>query len=288
MVLRARVPSRRDRRVGHGRVRGASVRRVPHGDGVRRLDAVPGRASGGRGDIGIVGPLPRAGGRAGRTRLRAADRRSSARSSGCSWRPAARSSPEPFGSRAWCGRRSSIPACSARSRAEPEARSGSLPADARVSRVARRRLADAAGRARAGRRGRAAARGRPAAGSGDVHAGRLGERSPIGACCSSAITRSCCRTSRSWWSRRRWAAARRSRDPAGPCRSSARARCRRSTTRRLVAAVARADVARTSAPDVPTRSMPPGYWAFLLVPAIATVGARTVGGTHVARPVGRT
>jgi hypothetical protein len=47
----------------------------------------------------------------------------------------------------------------------------------------------------------------------------------------------------------------------------------------LVPAVARGDVARTPAPDVPTRPMPPGYWAFLLVPAIATVG----GGRWAAR-----
>src|SRR6185436_850609 len=40
----------------------------------------------------------------------------------------------------------------------------------------------------------------------------------------------------------------------------------------LAAAVARDDVARTPVPDVPTRSMPPGYWAFLLLPAIATIG----------------
>ena len=39
----------------------------------------------------------------------------------------------------------------------------------------------------------------------------------------------------------------------------------------LVPSVARADDALS--PDPPTRSMPPGYWAFLLVPAIATVGA---------------
>ena len=75
MVLRARVPSRRDRRVGHGRPRRASVRGVPLRDGARAVVAVPGRANGGRGDVGIVGPNPRAGGRDGRARLRAADRR---------------------------------------------------------------------------------------------------------------------------------------------------------------------------------------------------------------------
>ena len=40
----------------------------------------------------------------------------------------------------------------------------------------------------------------------------------------------------------------------------------------FVPAVARGEIARTPAPDVPMRSMPPGYWVFLLVPAIATVG----------------
>ncbi len=56
----------------------------------------------------------------------------------------------------------------------------------------------------------------------------------------------------------------------------------------LVAAVARGDVARTPAPDVPTRSMPPGYWAFLLVPAIATVGGgRWAGRTWRGRSGGR-
>jgi hypothetical protein len=48
-------------------------------------------------------------------------------SSGGSWRPAARSSPEPFGSRAWCGRRSSSRSCSVLSRAEPEAPSVRSP-----------------------------------------------------------------------------------------------------------------------------------------------------------------
>ena len=56
----------------------------------------------------------------------------------------------------------------------------------------------------------------------------------------------------------------------------------------LVAAVAREDVARTPPPDVPTRSMPPGYWAFLLVPAIATVGGgRWAGRTGRGRSSGR-
>jgi hypothetical protein len=56
----------------------------------------------------------------------------------------------------------------------------------------------------------------------------------------------------------------------------------------LVPAVARGDVTRTPAPDVPTRSMPPGYWAFLLVPAIATVGGgRWAGRTWRGRYGGR-
>jgi len=56
----------------------------------------------------------------------------------------------------------------------------------------------------------------------------------------------------------------------------------------LVAAVARGDVARPSAPNVPTRSMPAGYSVFLLVPAIATVGGgRWAGRTGRGRSSGR-
>jgi hypothetical protein len=54
----------------------------------------------------------------------------------------------------------------------------------------------------------------------------------------------------------------------------------------LIPSVARADDAL--APDPPTRSMPPGYWSFLLVPAIATVGAgRWAGRTWRGRSGGR-
>jgi hypothetical protein len=55
----------------------------------------------------------------------------------------------------------------------------------------------------------------------------------------------------------------------------------------LVPSVAVADDDRTS-PDPPARSMPPGYWTFLLVPAIATVGAgRWAGRTWRGRSGGR-
>ena len=137
---------------GTAGLRGASVRRVPHGDGVRRLDAVPGRASRGRGDIGIVRSLPRAGGCAGRTRLRAADRGDQrARRGAAGDRRHVRLRNRSVRGRGVAGVR--LPGRrSAWSRAEPEARSESLPADARVSRVARGRLADAAGRTRACRR----------------------------------------------------------------------------------------------------------------------------------------
>jgi hypothetical protein len=40
----------------------------------------------------------------------------------------------------------------------------------------------------------------------------------------------------------------------------------------LISAVSRVDGAQTSTPAEPTRPMPPGYWLFLLVPAVATVG----------------
>ena len=56
----------------------------------------------------------------------------------------------------------------------------------------------------------------------------------------------------------------------------------------LVPSIARGDVARTPAPDAPSRSMPPGYWAFLLVPAIATLGGgRWAGRTWRGRSDGR-
>ena len=116
-------------------------------------------------------------------------------------------------------------------------------------------------------------------GTGDVRAGRLGERARVGRAARSATMRCCCPTSRSWWSRRRWADARRSRDPEGPIplavpRPLAGARRPASSSRRRAGDV-RADDRRRTRRIAP---MPPGYWVFLLVPAIATVRRRSFGG----------
>ena len=56
----------------------------------------------------------------------------------------------------------------------------------------------------------------------------------------------------------------------------------------LIASVSRADETETSTAEVPARPMPPGYWTFLLVPLIATVGAgRWAGRTWRGRSGGR-
>ena len=286
MVLRARVPSRRDRRVGHGRLRGASVRGVPLRDGVRRCGCCSGpddrrarrhrhRRSEPRVLAGaMVGPvyaLPIV--------VISALVRVELATGGALVPGTVR-----FEGVVW--QAFVFPALLGAVAGGAGGAIGVLRADARVSVWligGWRMLLAALGLAAVGI---LLARGRPAAGSGDVHARRVGERCPVGVAAGRSPRarpaepvvpggRPVDGRLHVALGTRRDRAARLPGDAAGARRPA------------LIPSVARTDAGRPSA-DPPTRSMPPGYWMFLLVPAIATVGAgRWAGRTWRGRSGGR-
>ena len=287
LVLRARVPQGRDRRDRFGRSDRPDLPRVPVGDGLSRYGcsseragrrlAVPARRS-------VLACSP-ARWSDPCTRSRSP---SSPRSCGCGCTPAASSLPRPWGSTASSGRRSPCPRSS-----------GSVPGERREPwRPGRGTRGDMRGSwadggrcsARSGSRPSACwcwrprdRRERPTTRGSCRRTGRVSPRS-----CSGTMP-CCCRTSRSSSWRRRWEGARSSRDRRRRSRCCVPAGCRTLGSPDILDDIARVDgAARSTGGTTADRPMPAGYWAFVLVPAVATLrGGRSAGGPVGSRPDAR-
>ena len=206
LVLRARVPQGRDRRDRCGRSDRPDLPRVPVGDGLRAMGALPSGPGGGS-PRGPVVRRSRARRRDGRTRVRVPDRRHHlVRAAAAPRRRLLRSRNRWVPRRRMAGVR---PARAPRDRCRRcGGSSGSLAAGLAGTRVARGWMAGTAGRARARGHRRAGAGGCETSGNGRLRAGRVVERA---ARCRTAARRTMpcwCRTSRSSSSRRRWEGAR--------------------------------------------------------------------------------